>query len=306
MSIKSAVVKGFYTTVLFAKKNAPTILTISGVALGIGATVAAAVATTHIDEVKAQHEAEMKMITSKRDEIRRGEADESEYTENEAAGDTQVVNLRTAYRYAKLYLPAVALTGLSAACVLSAHHILKGRYTAVASVLVATTAKFNDYRERVIAEYGEDRDREFYNGIETETTVDEKGEVVEETKEQSTTVTLADTQRYFDEYSSVWDNYNHEMNICQLRTIITRAQDILDYKGHLFLNEVYSMLGLPDTPAGAVMGWIKNKKHPDTIVDFGVFNGTDDPWDFVNDEPWDGNMGILLNFNVDGVIYDLI
>ena len=47
---------------------------------------------------------------------------------------------------------------------------------------------------------------------------------------------------------------------------------MLKSQGHLFLNEVYDMLGFKRTKAGAVVGWIYDDKKPygDNFVDFGM------------------------------------
>ena len=51
-----------------------------------------------------------------------------------------------------------------------------------------------------------------------------------------------------------------------------QANDMLKSQGHLFLNEVYDMLGFKRTTAGAVVGWIYDDKKPygDNFVDFGM------------------------------------
>ena len=54
-----------------------------------------------------------------------------------------------------------------------------------------------------------------------------------------------------------------------------------------------------------MLGWI-NTPDRDSIVDFGVFGCSDDPWDNVKDCPWDGKEEILLQFNCDGIVYDQI
>lgn len=42
-----------------------------------------------------------------------------------------------------------------------------------------------------------------------------------------------------------------------LEQVRSHMNDILDMKGFLLLNTIYSALGFPETAAGAIMGWIK-------------------------------------------------
>jgi hypothetical protein len=88
-----------------------------------------------------------------------------------------------------------------------------------------------------------------------------------------------------------------------LKTQQAYLNDILRIRGHVFLNEVYDALGLERTQAGALVGWISNNVDGDCYIDFGLFDGERPRVrDFVN-----GNeRSILLDFNVDGVIYDLL
>lgn len=65
------------------------------------------------------------------------------------------------------------------------------------------------------------------------------------------------------------------------------------------------MLGFPETPYGALAGWLKDEG--DGVVDFGIFN-IDDPKygqkraDFINGF----ERSVILDFNVCGIIYDKI
>jgi hypothetical protein len=77
------------------------------------------------------------------------------------------------------------------------------------------------------------------------------------------------------------------------------ANDVLNQRGHIFLNEIYRALGFDDTQAGAVLGWVKGQG--DDYVDFGLCNQSRGRR-FVNGT----DQSILLTFNHDGVIWDKI
>jgi hypothetical protein len=106
--------------------------------------------------------------------------------------------------------------------------------------------------------------------------------------------------RFFDELCPDF-NRQPEYNFLFVRSVQNFANDMLRARGHLFLNEVYDMLGIPRTGAGQVVGWVL--ENGDGYVDFGVFDGDNAmARNFVN-----GREGaILLDFNVDGVVHNLI
>lgn len=83
------------------------------------------------------------------------------------------------------------------------------------------------------------------------------------------------------------------------------CNDLLKTKGHLFLNEVYDILGMLETEAGKVVGWVYDEKNPigDNFVDFGIFDMNDERnFDFINGY----ENTAILDFNVDGNILDYI
>ena len=95
-----------------------------------------------------------------------------------------------------------------------------------------------------------------------------------------------------------------EYNFVCLKAQQNWANDLLHARGHIFLNDVYDMLDIDRSSAGSVVGWVLTQDgSTDNFVNFGVFDGTSEKVrDFVN-----GFEGaILLDFNVDGVIYDKI
>jgi len=82
----------------------------------------------------------------------------------------------------------------------------------------------------------------------------------------------------------------------------TWANNKLRADGHIFLNDVYRMLGLPDTKAGAVTGWIDGGDGDDTVI-FNIYG----PDPVGGDMFAEGNeRAVWIDFNVDGVIYDKI
>lgn len=107
--------------------------------------------------------------------------------------------------------------------------------------------------------------------------------------------------RVFDDSSIRWRK-DPEYNMHFLKDQQNYCNDLLKTRGHLFLNEVYDILGIPRTKAGAVVGWVYDKENPigDKFVDFGLTS--DYNYYFINGY----TNTALLDFNVDGYILDYI
>ena len=115
----------------------------------------------------------------------------------------------------------------------------------------------------------------------------------------------------YSDYAKIYDDGNTgwckdpEASLMFLRRQQDYANDKLKEKGYLFLNEVYEMLGFQRTKAGQMVGWIYDEKNPngDNYVDFGIYDVNKPK----NAEFLDGKeRAIILDFNVDGVILDMI
>lgn len=115
----------------------------------------------------------------------------------------------------------------------------------------------------------------------------------------------------FSQYAKIFDDScvgwtkDSEYNMYFLKSQQDYCNDKLKAKGHLFLNEVYDILGFPRTKAGAVVGWVYDEKNPigDNFVDFGLFGMNDDRnYDFVSGF----KNTAILDFNVDGNILNYI
>jgi hypothetical protein len=97
--------------------------------------------------------------------------------------------------------------------------------------------------------------------------------------------------RRFDENNLHFDPRFYENNAAFLHAQQSYANDRLQAQGYLFLNDVHDMLGFDRIGNGQLVGWLKDKG--DNFVDFNITK--------VEDE-----NAFLLDFNVDGVIYDKI
>jgi Family of unknown function (DUF6353) len=296
--------------VLVARKNSPTILLGAGVVSMVGSTVLACRATLQLEEVFDEIEKNKKKAAEAKAYVDSGQASEgTTYSEEEMEEDLRIIKAKGLVKIAKLYAPSVILGGVGLVCLTKSHQILKDRNAALTAAYVAVDHAFRMYRQRVVERYGEEADREFRYGAEEVTVIDE------ETGKAVDTVIVEPGEpsgyaRWFDEenpnfHAAPFDNHNWKW----LRDQQNWANDMLHARGHLFLNEVYAMIGLSHTSAGAIVGWVwdpNNEKHTgDNWVDFGCWDENGHRNDFFRG--MNGREGaILLDFNVDGPIWDLI
>jgi len=292
--------------VLLARKNSPSLLFGAGVVSMVGSTVLACRATLKLEEVLTDIEREKYQAEEIHGLVNSEEyKGEQTYTDEEKGRDIALISFRGVGRVAKLYAPSVLLGGVGIVCLTKSHKILQERNAALTAAYVALDKAFSSYRERVIDRYGEETDRELRYASEDVTVIDE------ETGKALDTTRVAPGEhglyaRWFDETNNNWSAPPFtENNWLWLRTQQNWANDMLRARGHLFLNEVYSMIGLTHTTPGSVVGWLYKRDNPngDNYVDFGCW-GEDggQPLEFFNGR--DG--AILLDFNVDGPIWDLI
>lgn len=301
--VKSAVTKTFSRSGLILKKYSPEILLVVGIGSGIGATIMACKATLKVEEILDEHKETMDTI----DEI--AEQKPELYSEDDRKKDTVKVYIRTGKNLFKEFAPAIGLGAGSITCILASHGIMKTRNVALMAAYNAVDEAFKAYRTRVIEEEGTDADLHYRHGVTKETVaeqIEEDGKKKKVKKEISAIDpdqcrTPSQYARFFDESSTYWKKCP-EMNLLFLRSQQNYANDMLKCQGHLFLNEVYDLLGIPRSKAGAVVGWVLGKDG-DNYVDFGIYDlASSKVRDFVNGY----ERSILLDFNVDGVIYDLI
>lgn len=286
MKIPSGVTRLAGRQILRIQSKSPTLLLAAGIVGTVTATVMACRATLRLEEALDNNLARV-------GEIR--DLQHVEYSENDRKRDLALVYTQAAISITKLYAPSVALGVVSLGCLVGSHRILSARNASLMAAYATLEKGFAQYRERVAAEVGSDREKTLRYGQL------ERDEETGKTTFESTGSDLSVYARLFDECSRNW-NRTPSYNQVFLRAQQNYANDLLRARGHVFLNEVYDMLGLERTKAGAVVGWTLGHGG-DEYIDFGVFEG--DVWSamrFVNGD----EKSIMLDFNVDGVIYDKI
>lgn len=303
--MKEKLMKTYKKVELKAIKHSPEILAGVGVVGVVGSLVMACKATTKLSDILEESKEQLDKIK----EVAADPAYEEKYSQDDAKKDTTITYVQTAMKVTKLYAPSVILCASSLGCLLASNNILKKRNAALSAAYMTVDKSFKEYRKRVADRFGEEVEKEIRYNIKAEeiTKVDEDGnEVTETVKIMDGTDdpnSYSDYARFFDESCAAWQN-DAEYNLTFLKAQQQYANDLLKAKGRLFLNEVYRMLGIDETKAGQVVGWVYNPDNPtgDNFVDFGIYNmQRERVRAFVNGyEP-----NILLDFNVDGVIWNL-
>lgn len=273
--------------------SSPKLLFVGGVVGMVGSTVLACRATLKLEEVVEETRLELDKAKSVR------ETHAEKYSDSDLQKDTAIIFVRGGLAIGKLYGPAILLGSVSIAALTKSHNLLQERNAALAAAYAAVDKAFNQYRARVIEKHGPEEDDYLRYGSEEVEVTDEKGQVTTVTRVNSGEMPSM-YARFFDQLSSSWSK-EPEYNLVFLRCQQNYANDLLRSRGHIFLNEVYDMLGIERTKAGQVVGWIVSDDG-DNYVDFGIWDGGTNSRDFVN-----GREGaILLDFNVDGIIYEKI
>lgn len=285
--------------VMKLKKHSPEILVVAGIAGTVVSAVLACKATTKVAEILDETKGTLDTI---HEGMETGAINGQEYTTEDGKKDTVVVYAQTGMKLAKLYGPAIILGTLSITSILASNNILRKRNVALGAAYAAIDKSFKEYRGRVIERFGEQVDTELKYGIKAKKF--EEIEVDPETgkeKKVKKTVMVADPNLqsdyavYFDSKSRNYET-NPDYNRMFLKAQQAFANDKLQTRGHLFLNEVLDDLDLPRTPAGQIVGWTKD--GPDGYVNFRIVE--------VEHETEDGRHepALLLDFNVEGNIWE--
>lgn len=316
MSIFSSAVKVGSDLIQKVKFRSPELLIGAGVVGLVGAAVVA------VRRGVRWHTAAKAEIVHDLETIKKAEGS-PQYTREDRVRDYAQVIGKGVWSFTQIYGPSVAVGVASVVSILAGTGILKGRLAAMTSAAATAQAALERYRSRVREKLGDDADYEFAYEVSAK-----KAKIKHEdgTKESLVTYHLVPSSGEWmaaSPYSRLWDENamewcaNRDIQFLTLRSLENHFNQELNARGVVFLNDVYKALGLPMSKDAALVGWIKDYEKPkmaklaaelgrvpgDGAISFGVFE---------NESPsaraylaGDDNR-VVLDFNVDGVIYDLI
>jgi hypothetical protein len=280
------------TSVLKTKRSSPQLFFGIGIVGSITGTVLACKATLRLPEVLEDFEEEITELKEQGD--RRVESFDDPYTESDLKKDIMYVYGKNTIEVAKLYAPAAAVGTVAIASLTGSHVAMRRRNASLTAAFAGVTAAYDEYRKRVSTELGKERELDIYHAADNRIihTPDGTTEVIKVVDPNR----WSPYARVFDESCSAW-----EKGVGVNRIYVQAAQNYfnsrLQVRGHVWLNEVYDHFGFEHTREGAIVGWLIGSDG-DNYIDFGMFDAYNA--DFVN-----GNeRSIILDFNVDGVIFD--
>lgn len=297
-ALKPVITRAAGKTSLLAAKHAPDILTGAGVLGFIGTAVLASKETLTVDEVLEEDYEKLAKINRTKDDPKYADV----YSASDVARDKTIVYSRMSGKLLKHYAPSIILGVASAACIISAHGIMKKRLAGAIAAYEAVDKAYKAYRNRVREIVGE----EVYEKIDSSVETDQDGPDGKKIWEIDPVKGYKDISPYaraFDFQNQHWSP-NKAATEMYLEAQQNYFNDMLQARGHVFLNEVYDALGLERTPEGQLVGWVRN--NGDNYIDFKALEGSER---VVRNIRGYGRIAVteyVLDFNVDGVVYNLI
>lgn len=304
-------------------KKSPELWLGAGVLAIIGGTIWACQASRKVDAIMDDRDQKISYLDyqvdldnkAKEEAAKDGcKLDENELrlTPTEYKKQHAIATLECAGYLVKAYTPAVILIAGGIGMVVQGHHILNKRNAALLSAYMTLDESFTKYRNRVASRFGREIEEELYSGrgyeTITSTVKDENGKKKKMTEQVPVVIEgISPYVVFYDKNTSrEWTSsptFNHSFLIGQqnaandLLRIRTSTMRRKGKRGWVFLNEVLEMLGLDQTPTGAVCGWLSplegEEAEGDDYIDFGMTE-------------WNDDGSVMLDFNCQGMIYDKI
>lgn len=200
-------------------KHSPEILTGFGIA---------GMLTTTVLAVKATPKA-MRLLEEKKQEL----------------GVDKLTPLEMVKTAGKCYIPAATTGIVSAACMIGATSVNSRRNAVLATAYKVSETAFSEYKEKVVETIGEKQERVVQEKIDKdhlERSAATNSEFI---------VTEKGNTRCYDRTSGRF----FLSDIDQIKKAINELNHRLNIDMYVSLNDLYDILGLPDTSLGEILGW---------------------------------------------------
>ena len=266
------------------KAHSPEILIGIGIVGVVTSTVLACRATVKANDILKERKENLEAF----DKLAKDE-NVVDYSEEDLHNDIRTVNIQTGLKVVGLYLPAVTVGILGMSCFIKSNGIHREREASLAAAYASLDQLFKKYRQRAIAEYGEEIDKKLRTGshqekIET-TYVDEDGK----TKKRKETIDVVDGideedfAEFFDDASPYWEKSGAYNDTFLARTQSTwnkvlydRAKQNWERIGFVEWLEICRDLGisLSKEKIKKYKGWgwyvdLNDPNYQDVKIDFG-------------------------------------
>jgi hypothetical protein len=281
---------------LGAEKAAPGVMIAVGIAAVAVGSYKAAEATPVVKEAVEE-------FKTNREEIEQTEMDPETKKELVTTSYKKLGN-SVLHAYGKPVLLVATGTGL----ILGGHGIVSKKLATTTASLISTDKLFQNYRQNVIEDQGEDADFRYRTGLKTveveSVEHDTRGRKRKVKKEMEVVDNVIGNpfMKFFDEANPNFEK-NPSNNLFFLKKQEEWRTRKLRAEGFLFLNDVLYELGYGRCAEGSVYGWVYDEDDPEchNVVSFGIRN-TRRPT--VRNAMNGYEPVILLDFNVDGVIVE--
>ena len=251
----------------FTAKHLPEILVFSGIGMVGSGFVIGCINSTKLKEVSI-------------DVSKKIEHDKAKLAENSEPKGSKLIPiyLKRGGAYIKLYWLPVTLELAGVAAITGSYLVQKKRGKELMAAYTALAISSMNYRQAVIDRYGKEVDEELAYGVKTEINEVQKGKKTITTTKQIVKEP-EDYRIVYKKGSPGWSD-DYLLRETFLYGVERHANDILNIKGKLLLNDVYDMLGYPRTKYGALFGWVKNEDDEtrNTKVAFSIIDVAKKQW----------------------------
>lgn len=289
MSLLLTVKTAFNVAKDWTIKHSPELLLGTSIASGIGATVCGCIATKKMESINAKHKDIL-------DTFHRGTNDEDKETPEYKRAITKEYG-RYWLDIAKAWAPCVGLTLASGTAALASFKIINGRLVVAETAFAGVTKAFEQYRDNVIEDQGEEKDLYYAsNGaLKKKQELIAKGKYKEKEKKYDNGVQTIDLTKvddvfhyYFNEDTVDFRRYSSSPYYNM--TLLCSTQEMFDSRlkddGIVFLDDIYQYLGLDmktllaERAQGRTYGWVldcytEDGMPNDQHVLFGIYEYND-------------------------------